>query len=144
MTVQQSHLTRSSIFAANRRADVSVEMNEPIFETLGKDAQPIADYLTKAGAALLEPYPDACISFSLSRLLSETNEAIRQDVRIEQPHIGPTFEKNLRNVMTSASTWLQTYDPLAFVFASVTCKPTMEVTPMRQKRDRLRWWRSDD
>jgi hypothetical protein len=136
-------LTKDAVFASDRRADVSVEINAPIPEGLGDEATAIADYLIKAGAALLQPYPANSIQFCISRVIADADHVIRQDVRTSEAYVGPTLEVGLKNVMTSAANWIQAFDPMAFITASVTEKHN-HVTPVRHKQDRIRWWRCDD
>jgi hypothetical protein len=77
-----SHLNKSSVFAADRRSDISVQLNDPILEALGPEAEAIADYLSKAGAAVLELYPELSISFSIGRLIADSEGFIRQFVKL--------------------------------------------------------------
>ena len=137
-------LTKDAVFASDRRADVSVEMNEPIAEMLGDEAAAIADYLTKAGAALLQPYPCNSIQFCISRVITDADHIIRQDVRVSEAYVGPSLELGLKNVMSSAANWLQAFQPAAFIIANVKHKPTTDLPKMARKRHRLTWWRSDD
>jgi hypothetical protein len=119
-------------------------MNEPIAEMLGDEATAIADYLTKAGAALLQPYPCNSIQFCISRVITDADHIIRQDVRVSEAYVGPSLELGLKNVMTSAANWLQAFQPAAFIIANVKHKPTTDLPKMARKRHRLKWWRSDD
>ena len=137
-------LTPNAVFASDRRADVSVEINAPIAEGLGDEATAIADYLTKAGAALLQPYPHNSIQFCISRVITDADHIIRQDVRLSEAYVAPTLEIGLKNVMTSAANWLQAFDAMAFITASVTHNPNAISPKMARKRHRLTWWRSDD
>jgi hypothetical protein len=106
--LQDNHLIKNSVFAADRRADVSMELNAPIAEALGKEAEAIADYLSKSGATVLEPYPELSIKFSIGRLLAGSEVFIRQYVKFNT--IAPTLEIRLFDIMQSVSNWLRSFD----------------------------------
>ena len=140
--MHQSHLTKNAVFSADRRRDVSVELNAPISEALGDEAQSITDYLTKSGAAVLEPYPDLSIRFSIARMIADGEGFIRQYVKLNT--IAPSVEIRLCDIMHSATNWLRSFDEKAVVTAHVTSKTENNAPFIRRKRNKQLWWRCDD
>ncbi|NDB69147.1 MAG: hypothetical protein EB015_14275 [Methylocystaceae bacterium] len=143
-TMRQSYLTPNSVFSADRRRDVSVELNAPIANALGDEAQSITDYLTKSGAAVLEPYPDLSIRFSIARMIADGEGFIRQYVKLNT--IAPSVEIRLFDIMHSATNWLRSFDELAFVTAKVMQKPEDQLIHLKQlkRRKRRYFWRCDN
>lgn len=133
-------LSKTAIFAADRRADVTVTLNAPITEALGQEAQSLSDSLKRSAAAALAPYPDLSVEFSVGRVIADSQEAIRHFVKSSD--IGPTLEMHLFDIMQSAVAFLHAFDEAAFVTASITQKPSYGQDKQRQKRDRIRWWRA--
>lgn len=140
--MRQSYLTPNSVFAADRRKDVSVELNAPISKALGDEVQSITDYLTKSGAAVLEPYPDLSIRFSVARMIVDGEVFIRQYVKLST--IAPSVEIRLCDIMYSATNWLRSFDKMAFVTAYVTSKTENNPPFIRRKRNKQLWRRCDD
>jgi hypothetical protein len=133
--LQDNHLTKNSVFAADRRADITVELNGPIAQALGQEAVAIADYLSKAGSAVLHPYPRLSIKFSLGRLIADSDNFIRQFVKLNT--IAQSLEIRLFDIMQSASNWLRSFDETAFVTAVVNHKPQdpmINLKPMKCRR----------
>ena len=144
MTVHQPYLTSKAVFAADRRGDISVELNEPIAAALGDEAQSIKDYLTKSGAAVLEPYPGLKITFSVSRIISDSDIFIRQYVKLNT--LSPSVEARLNDILQSAGNWLKSFDDRAFVTAQVMQKPEDQLINLKQlkRRKRRYFWRSEN
>ena len=142
--LQDNHLTKNAVFSTDRRADITVEFNKAISQALGKEAVAIADYLSKAGSAVLHPYPGLSIKFSIGRLIADSDNFIRHFVKLNT--ITPSVEIRLHDIMRSASNWLRSFDELAFLTATVSHKPQDPVINLKQlKRRRTKlFWRCEN
>lgn len=80
--LRQPYLSKNAVFSADRRRNVSVELNEPIVVALGVEAKSLTDYLTKSEAAVLKPYPELSLRFSIGRKIAHGEGFIRQCVKL--------------------------------------------------------------
>lgn len=131
-----------SVFSADRRDDITITVNEPIAEMLGDEASSFADFLTKAGAAAISPYPELAVTFSAGRLYGAAKPVMRH--KYEAPNaVGPLVEQALRGVAEEAYHYLQGQDPDAFITVIVTSRETPKRRPSFKVRSQYHWWRSD-
>ena len=132
-------ITREALFDAGRREDVSVEINLPIAEALGAYQAEFEDYLRRAGASVLSPYPSTKIEFVVSRMFGDATPQKTQVGR----GLGLTDEMRLREIADTAASYLRDFDPDAFVTASITTIPPAPRVRTGRDRSQYRWWRSD-